>query len=200
MKNRSSKRILVFFALGLISCALCVQQAQAVPINGAITFAGGVEMNGTADTATQVITWLDQSGAMPTVQSVSGSFAAITVGDTVTFQPGWFFNSGPIPVFWTVDGFTFSLIASHIVFQGDGFLNVYGRGTITGHGFNAPGTWSFSIQNDEGGGVFSWSGGSAATPDGGATVALLGLALAGIEGIRRKQKLEREQKEGSPRI
>ena len=40
MKNRSSKTILVFLALGLISCAFCVQQAQAVPITGAITFAG----------------------------------------------------------------------------------------------------------------------------------------------------------------
>ena len=45
MKNRSSKTILVFFALGLISCALCVQQAQAVPINGVITFAGGAQLN-----------------------------------------------------------------------------------------------------------------------------------------------------------
>jgi hypothetical protein len=187
MKNRSSKTILVFFALGLISCALCVQQAQAVPITGAITFAGGVEMNGTADTATQVTGWLDQSGFMPTVQSVSGSFAAIGVGDTAMFQAGWFFNSGPIAVFWTVDGFTFSLIASHIVSQGGGFLNVSGTGTITGPGFDATaGTWNFSIQDDGAGGVFSWSGSGQSLPDGGATVALLGLALAGIEGIRRK--------------
>ena len=53
MKNRSSKTILVFFALGLISCAFCVQQAQAVPITGAITFAGGVTLDtGSVDTAT----------------------------------------------------------------------------------------------------------------------------------------------------
>ena len=47
-------------------------------------------------------------------------------------------------------------------------------------------TWSFSAQDDPADGVFSFSGASEAIPDGGATVALLGLALAGIEGIRRK--------------
>ena len=102
MKNRSSKTILVFFALGLISCAFCVQQAQAVPITGAITFAGGVTLDtGTVNTATQVTSWLDEGGFMPTVQSVSGSFAAfVNVGDTVTFTSTWSFNSGAITAFW----------------------------------------------------------------------------------------------------
>jgi len=183
MKNRSSKTILVFFALGLIGCALCVQQAQAVPITGAITFAGGATLDSvTVNTATQVTGWVD-----PTVQSVSGSFAGVGVGDSVMFIASWSFNSGPIALFWQVDGFTFNLIASHIVSQGGGFLNVSGTGTITGPGFDATfGTWTFTSQDDGAGGVFSWSGGSQSLPDGGATVALLGLALAGIEGIRRK--------------
>src|SRR5215467_4872947 len=85
MKNRSSKTILVFFALGLISCAFCVQQAQADSIN-VITFAGGAELNsGSVNTATQVIGWLDENNAPPTVESVSGVFATFaTVGDFVT--------------------------------------------------------------------------------------------------------------------
>jgi len=183
MKNRSSKTILVFFALGLIGCALCVQQAQAVPITGAITFAGGATLDSvTVNTATQVTGWVD-----PTVQSVSGSFAGVGVGDSVMFTASWSFNSGPIALFWQVDGFTFNLIASHIVSQGGGFLNVSGTGTITGPGFDATaGTWTFNSQDDGAGGVFSWSGGSQSLHDGGATVALLGLALTGIEGIRRK--------------
>ncbi|MGC2353370.1 MAG: VPDSG-CTERM sorting domain-containing protein, partial [Candidatus Udaeobacter sp.] len=61
-----------------------------------------------------------------------------------------------------------------------------------GHGFDATaGTWSFTAQNGSANGVFSFSAStfsSQATPDGGATVALLGLALAGIEGTRRKLK------------
>ena len=188
MKNRSSKTILVFFALGLISCALCVQQAQA-NINGSITFTGGVELDTTTvNTATKVISWLDENNAMPTVQSASGDFAGL-VGATAVFTPftQWSFTSGPIALFWQVDGFTFSLIASNIVFQGGGFLSVFGRGTISGHGFGPElGTWTFSAQDDPSSGVFSFSAGSEAAPDGGATVALLGLALAGIEGIRRK--------------
>ena len=187
MKNRSSKTILVFFALGLISCAFCVQQAQANPVYGDITFAGGVELNsGSVNTASAVTGWLDEGGFMPTVQSVSGSFASfVNVGDFTTFTPTWSFTSGPIALFWQVDGFTFSLIASNIVFQGGGFVNVYGTGTITGHGFFSTGQWNFTAQDDPSNGVFSFSGASEA-PDGGATVALLGLALAGIEGIRRK--------------
>ena len=201
MKNRSSKTILVFFALGLISCALCVQQAQAVPITGAITFAGGVELDtSSVNTATMVTGWLDENNAIPTVQSASGSFAGLA-GAMVTFtSQHWSFASGPIALFWQVGGFTFNLIASHIVSQtGNGFLSVSGTGTITGNGFTpTSGTWTFSVQDDASNGVFSFSGGSQATPDGGATVALLGLALAGIEGTRRK--LKRQQKEGSPRI
>ena len=76
MKNRSSKRVLVFFALGLISCALCVQQAQAAYMNAAINFAGGVELNtGSVNTASQVTGWLDEGGFMPTVIGASGNFA-----------------------------------------------------------------------------------------------------------------------------
>ena len=193
MKNRSSKTILVFFALGLLSCALCVQQARADSITGSITFAGGVELNtNSAGTASMVAGWLDEGGNMPTVVSASGSFASL-VGQTAVFAFPWSFNTNtPIAAFWVVDGFTFNLISSQIFVQGDGFVNVFGTGTILGppqFGGLHNMSWSFSTQ-DPGGGpgdlVFSFSGGGQALPDGGATVALLGLSLAGIEGIRRK--------------
>ena len=123
---------------------------------------------------------------MPTVQSVSGVFATfVNVGDTVTFATTWSFESGPIALFWQVDGFTFDLIASNILFQGDGFLAVSGTGLITGNGYTSTGTWSFSTQDDpDQTACFPFL--PRTVPDGGATVALLGLALAGIEGIRRK--------------
>lgn len=182
MKNRSSKTILVFFALGLISCALCVQQAQAV--TSAITFAGGVELNSdSVNTATQVVSWLDEGGNMPTVQSASGIFAGL-VGQTAIFAFSWTFGSG-VPVLWQVGGYTFNLIASTITYQANGFLFVSGTGTITGNGLHSTANWLFSVQDGASGGVFSFSS-SNSIPDGGATAALLGLALAGIEGIRRK--------------
>jgi len=141
------------------------------------------------DTASAVIGWLDQSFAMPTVQSFSGIFVgSVNVGDTATFASPWSFNSGPIAAFWTVDGYTFNLVASHIVFQEGGFVGVYGTGFLTGPGVSlAHANWSFTTQDDPANGVFSFSG-SSQIPDGGATVGLLGLALAGIEGIRRKLK------------
>jgi hypothetical protein len=184
MTKRSSKTILVFFALGLLSCALCVKQAQAVPITGAITFAGGVTLDQpSVNNATEVTSWVS-----PTVFSASGSFAAfVTTGDSVTFTPLWFFNSPAIPAFWTVDGFTFSETASFVVSQGGGFVNVVGTGTISGNGFGpTTAIWTFTAQDPSAGGVFSFSGSSQGTPDGGATVLLLGLGLVGIEGIRRK--------------
>ena len=190
MRNRSTKTILVFFALGLISCAFCVQQAQAMGTS-VITFGGGVHLadaNGNSvssvNDATQVVSWLDEGGNMPTVQSASGIFTALA-GQMATFAFSWSFNSGPINAFWTVGGYTFNLIASNLVSQGNGSVFVSGRGIITGNGLHSTASWSFTVQDDPANGVFSFSG-SSSIPDGGATVALLGLSLAGIEGIRRK--------------
>jgi hypothetical protein len=184
MENRSKKTILIFFALGLIICGLCVQQARAVSIHGVLAFSGGAEMDtGTVDTATMVTNWVSAH-----VDGTSGDFVPfVTVNDSMTFSAPWSFNSGPINLFWSVDGFTFDLNASSIGFQGFGNLFVTGTGWVSGNGF-APtsATFSFTSQDPSSDGVFSWSGGVEAIPDGGTTVALLGLALAGIEGIRRK--------------
>jgi hypothetical protein len=186
MKNRSSKTILVFLALGLISCAFCAPQAQAdLADPWVITFTGGAQLDtDSVMTAQQVTTWLDENNALPTVTSVSGVFADfVGVGHTVTFANNWSFNSGAT-AFWTVDGFTFDLITSRVIVRDGGFLSVMGSGVITGHGYTFDGTWRFSTQDDPSNGVFSWSG--STVPDGGITVAMLGLALAGIEVIRRK--------------
>jgi hypothetical protein len=190
MKNRSRKTILVFFALGLISCTLCVQRAQAAYLNAALNFAGGLEMNsGSVNTASQVTGWLDEGLNPPAVTGASGNFASfVAIGDSVIFNPSpWnFLAGGPVPLFWTVDGFTFNLIASSVDFNQDGFLLISGSGTVTGNGYtNRPASWHFSVQDEPSNGVFSFSGGIE-VPDGGTTLALLGLALAGLEGIRRK--------------
>jgi hypothetical protein len=182
MKNRSAKTILVFLALGLISCVFCVQQAQAVPIGpGVITIAGGAQLdNDNIDLATMVVSWVD-----PKVQSVSGGIAAfVSAGQSVTMPNSWTFASGQAAL-WSVGGFTFDLIATTIVLHDFGILLVSGTGTVTGHGQTFNGTWMFSTQGPGSGDIFSFSA-SSNVPDGGATVALLGLALAGIEGIRRK--------------
>ena len=63
-------------------------------------------------------------------------FRRVGTDDTATFAFPWTFGSG-VTALWRVGGFTFNLIASHIVFQGGGFLFVSGTGTITGNGFAA---------------------------------------------------------------
>jgi hypothetical protein len=192
-----NKTILAVLATGLISCALFSQQAQAVPIVGHITFAGTVTLNtGSAGTATAVVAggWHGTNGTgLPDVMSRDGDFATFVAnGAPVTFTAlQWNFNSGAVPSFWAVGGFTFDLTSSIIVFQGGNPASVVvnGSGFISGNGFSSTfGTWSFSTQDPAAGTppVFSFSASSGTVPDSGSTVAFLGLALAGVEALRRK--------------
>lgn len=191
-----SKTILAFFAAAVIACGLLVQQSQAVQITGNITFAGGVELNSSnADLATAVLAWHGiAAGDKPQVQSRDGGFAGfVTAGDGVTFAAPWNFNSGAVPNFWSVDGFTFNLTASSVTPDLDAnSVTVDGTGSVSGNGFMAtPGSFHFTTQNPAAGSpaVFSFSAASgfvAQVPDGGSSVALLGIALAGVEAVRRK--------------
>ena len=183
------------FLVGLLTLAMGYA-AQATQISGAITFAGGAQLNtGSSGTATSVIGWLDQLGAQPTVQSRSLDFATfVTVGQTATFTAPWSFNSGPLAALWSVGGFTFDLLSSAITFQDSGSVTVLGTGTITGHGFTpTTGTWRFSTQDPPAGTVgtppqtvFSFSASTGAVPDGGTTVVLLGLSLVAVAAFRTK--------------
>ena len=93
---------------------------------------------------------------------------------------------------WTAGGFTFNLSASSITLQNNSFLLVEGTGFIVGNGFDqTAGTFSFSTQENDVDGRFSFSAAGIATPtstnvpDGGATIALLGLSLLGLQGARK---------------
>jgi len=173
--------------------------AQAVPISGDITFAGGVELDTTsAGTATEVLAWTGVNGeGSPTVISADGSFSAL-VGDSATFSAPWFFNSGSVADLWSVGGFTFDLTSSHVIFQGGSpaVVAVDGIGAVMGNGESPEAmTWSFSTSDPGAAGistlVFSFqvaSGTTAAVPDGGTTAMLLGLGVLGL-GLVKKQIL-----------
>jgi hypothetical protein len=102
----------------------------------------------------------------------------------------WIFNpSTPTPGLWSVGGFTFDLLSSTIVTQNAGLLAITGTGIVRGNGFDPTAMdWSFTTQSSGGRtrAVFSFSANGAAVPDGGSAVALLGIALTGIEVLRRK--------------
>jgi hypothetical protein len=188
MKNLT-KTMLAVLALGLLSCALFSQQAQANTIQGSITFSGGATLDtGNANTAHAVTSFQNT-----VVQSVDGDFDTfINPLDSATFSASWVFDpSTPTAALWSVGGFTFDLLTSTFV-RGGGFLNVSGSGTISGNGFNGTsGTFNFSTQNPGPGGIFSFSAASQGVPDGGSAAALLGIALTGIEVLRRKLRAQR---------
>lgn len=98
----------------------------------------------------------------------------------------WNFNTAtttPINHFWMVGAFSFELEYSHIVSQGNGSVDVSGWGWVSAAGFDTTEmSWNFSSP-----GTGSWTfSASSATPDGGATVILLGIALSGIALLKKK--------------
>src|SRR5207249_4910126 len=161
------------------SCGLLTQQAQAVtpappsgPLVGNITFAGTVNLDtGSASNATAVIGWhglsTTPSVGLPQVQSRDGGFTAfVAPGDGTVFHAPWSFNSGAIPNFWFVDGFTFDLTISSLVTQtggpGSGALSATGTGVVSGNGFTpSSGTWNFTTQDPSADAQFSFSAASA---------------------------------------
>lgn len=186
-----SKTILAGLAIGVLSCALLSQEAQAVMIVGDISFQGTVGLdNSDLGLATAVTDWHGVGGfGRPKVAAgTDGDFIGL-LGSKATFAAPWSFNSGSLPGFWTVGGFTFDLTASAVDTQNSTYLKVSGTGFVSGNGFDpTPGSWSFEAR-DRGNPLFQFRGATATdVPDGGATVALLGLALAGVAVVRRKLK------------
>jgi VPDSG-CTERM motif len=183
--------------MAAIATAVCgtVGVAQAVPISGDITFAGGVDLDSSsAGTATEVLSWTGPGGTgLPIVISDQGSFSGIAPGTEVTFASPWFFDSGAVASFWTVGGFTFDLSSSHVVFQGGNPAGVLvdGIGTVSGDGLDSSTmSWSFSTSDPGAAGVdsliFSFQAASGTVPDGGTSAMLLGLGVLGL-GLLKKQ-------------
>ena len=115
------------------------------------------------------------------------------IGSVVTLAASWIFNpSTPTPGLWSVGGFSFDLDTATIDTQNSHLLSITGTGTLSGAGFDpTPGTWAFSAQSAAGihQASFTFSADTntgPGVPDGGSAVALLGIALVGLEGLRRK--------------
>ncbi|MGA2244250.1 MAG: VPDSG-CTERM sorting domain-containing protein [Verrucomicrobiota bacterium] len=188
-----------FVGAGAIGIAL-MQSLHAAPISGNISFAGGSKLNQSSTaTATAVTSWVSPTVNLPP----TGSFAGIASGAAVTFSHStWYFSTvSPINDFWSVGGFTFKLLSSSVTSQGgtpgvSGFVVVSGTGTISANGY-APTSmsWSFADQDEQfgprpGSWMFSVLAnavpGPGTVPDGGTTLSLLGIGLAGVAWLRKK--------------
>jgi hypothetical protein len=192
-----SKTILTLLVIGLVGCGLFSQQAQAVPtpITGGISLAGSYVTNtGNLNTATAFTSF-----PFALVTSVSGSYTGVGTGlssPPVTMNPFSFnpFN-GPITPLWTFmsAGSTYSFdltVLSSRLQPGDDTLTLKGTGTLHITNFqDTAGTWVFTA--NQASDTFSFSSSNAAVPDSGSAVALLGIALAGIEGARRALRARR---------
>jgi hypothetical protein len=195
-----SKTILAVLATGALACGLFSQQAQATQISGDIQFAGEVQFDtNSLATATRVVTWFDvfHNAGFSSVTSGTGDFAGIAPGTQAAMAQPWIFNpSTPTPGLWSVGGFTFDLLSSTVVTQNASTLVIEGTGIVSGNGFDPTAMdWSFTTQSSGGRTrtTFSFSGNGVAVgvPDGGSAVALLGMALVGIELVRRKLRIRR---------
>ncbi len=168
----------------LLSCGLMAPQASAIPITGAITFAGGAILDTPDATSATSATFLNPVAVI----SKSGSF--VTAGATATFANPFIFESGAVAGFWTSLPFTFDLISSTVTTRTATGLIVNGVGTVTAAGFDpTPGIFAFSTQDPSAGGVFSFSASTdtrGGVPDGGLTITLLGLSMVSLVGLRNK--------------
>jgi hypothetical protein len=192
MKNLT-KTILGGLAIGFISCALFSQQAQAAQINGSILMVGRVNFDQPIGGATTVTTFFDvvDNSDMSSVLLRTGDFGGIPPFTSATMAHTWTFDpSTATQGLWSVGGFTFDLMSATVVMQDSDFLNVLGTGIISANGFDpTQATFRFTVTGtgqDELGFAGLTIAVGQGVPDGGSAVALLGLALIGIEGLRRK--------------
>jgi hypothetical protein len=177
---------------GILALGMAIA-AHAIPITGTIDMNGTATLNDTflgSATAATAFSGATVGGA-PT-----GAFAG-TFGASVTWSGfSWPSNVLVAPLWTFVFGantYSFDLANVSVFSQSNSFLNLMGSGTLHVTGFDdTPGLWSFTISNSGGGEhsnfefTFANSQTAAGVPDGGMTVAFLGIAFVGLAGLRRK--------------
>jgi hypothetical protein len=172
--------------LAIIAAMACVgplSSAQASLITGMLNISGTATYDLPIANATQITMFTD----VVTGGANTGDFSGIGAMVAVTMTAPYVFNpSTPTPALWSVAGFTFDLLTSQIITQSNNGILITGTGIISGNGFDpTPGTWGFSQQKGSGT-VLTFSATTEAVPDGGMTLALLGVGLIGLAAFRAK--------------
>ena len=172
--------------LALSISALLNQEASAIPIVGEISFAGSYTINNANLTlATAFGSFSGVTVSLNPTGDYAGLAGAAVTQTAFTFDP---FPVGGVVPLWTIPsqpGTSFDLLALSVAFESPTALLLTGTGIAHKTGKdNTPGTWILSANTL--GTTFSFSSTNSSVPDGGTTVALLGMALVGVEGLRRK--------------
>ncbi len=179
-------------ALAIVICAMAAISVQAVPtITGGVLFTGGSLTVDTGNLATAT-KFNSFSGSVVMFGSQSGSYASVPTGTAVTWTPFTFSLSllpNPVNPLWTftlnaTDVYSFSATSVTVIQQSAGFLDVKGNGIAHIDGFSdTPGNWYIHSTGEN---TYFTFGAGTKVPDGGATVALLGIAVCGLGFLRRK--------------
>jgi hypothetical protein len=193
MEMRTMKLMLPIVVAILLGCS----QTQATPISGSIEFFGSATASGTSGDTPDTIQFLDpwHTGAE------TGSYTGIPVGTATMFNNFSFIGEGtaatllaPDMPLWTftigATTYSFELLAltnGHVdagsmAFSGTGIAHITGFDDIPA---------SFALQGAGSNFDFTLSSSTTATtmPDGGATLALLGLGLSAVGIVRRSVKM-----------
>ena len=185
--------LLTMFAAGL-GCLLFAQQAHA--FSGTVEFTGAASASGASGAGTTTITFknpwhvsADPSAPPDGVYTGSGGTAATFhtfkfTGDGATATlvapvvPAWSFLFGGRTFTFDLDTLSNGHVQSgSMSFSGTGFAFIDGGDATSA---------SWSLQGSAAGGFsFRLSSSTTAAPDGGSAAALLGIAFAGVEGVRR---------------
>lgn len=195
-----SKAIVSVITTGLLSCGVFSPYAQAVPINGTIAFqgAGTVTPNSPAAGQTTVafsgpmivtggtVDYAGNNGAAATFKNITFSGTGVTAA----------LVGGPIISLWTFTnmGITYSFdlnsLTSGTYTPGNpSSIAISGMGTAHKTGFTDT-VGTFALNGTGNGVTFTFiqsttTASGIGVPEGGSTVALLGLALIGMVGVRR---------------
>jgi hypothetical protein len=188
--------------LKVLSLAFATASALTLSVH-AVSITGNIQMSGTAtldNTALGSASAASGFTAVTVAGTPTGSFTG-TGGDSVTWTGFNWPSSTTVPLLWSFSDvgtgatYSFDLNNVHVVAQDNFFLNLRGEGVlrITGGTTSyddTTGSWSFTVTNDTGtthdNFQFGFSNSQTAVPDGGATIALLGVGLLGLGTLRRK--------------
>jgi hypothetical protein len=176
---------------GIAAAMFAGASVQANTITGTIEMGGEANLSAnTLDGSMSVASW-----PLVYVAADSGSFGSIFPMTQVTMSTTpWVFYPEPgvtLNDLWSVGNFTFDFISDSVTQSGN-FLSITGSGTISGNGYDLTDfDWNLSFEEPTTGGPMQFTFSAAAqpspeVPDGGLTLALLGVAFAGVEIFRRK--------------
>ncbi len=182
----------------ILASLLLAGAASAAPITGHIAIVGFGDPTFSFNTVLDTVTF--GAGANAIVSAVSGSYATpLLIPPLTAIHYNSFSYAGTpgalvVTPLWTtmtagLASFNLSSISTVAEIPGTS-LTLTGSGTAMLSGFdNTVGNWSFTATRASTGAttaVFGWDSlNTPRVPDGGATLALLGMSVLGLGGVRR---------------